>query len=112
MPAKAKVALIACESYDDEVVYRALKKGTDLLGGIGQFVKPGEKIVLKPNVLIGSAPEKCVCTHPAVFKAAGKIMQEAGILPSCGDSPAFGGTTGSLKTAGTSGVFAARRYLH
>jgi uncharacterized protein (DUF362 family)/Pyruvate/2-oxoacid:ferredoxin oxidoreductase delta subunit len=100
MITKAKVALIACDTYDDEKVYEAVKKGLDLIGGKGQFVKAGEKIVLKPNVLIGSSPDRCVCTHPSVFKAAGRILQEAGVSLSCGDSPGFGGTSFSMRMAG------------
>lgn len=97
---KAKVALVACDAYDDDKVYAAVKKGIDLAGGIGQFVKPGEKILLKPNVLIGASPDKCVCTHPAVFRAAGKILQEAGASLTCGDSPGFGGTGLNMRIAG------------
>ncbi len=100
MNTKAKVALVACDSYDDAKVYDAMKKGLDLIGGINSIVKSGEKIVLKPNVLIGSAPERCVCTHPAVFKAAGKILLEAGAVLACGDSPAFGGTALGMRMSG------------
>lgn len=97
---KAKVALIACDTYSDEGVYRAVRVGLDLLGGISNYVKPGEKIVIKPNVLIGASPDKCVCTHPAVFKAAGKILLEAGASVTCGDSPALGGAVLSMRIAG------------
>jgi uncharacterized protein (DUF362 family)/NAD-dependent dihydropyrimidine dehydrogenase PreA subunit len=100
MTIKSVVALAACDSYEEDKVYAAVKKAIDLLGGINSIIKPGEKIVLKPNVLIGSAPEKCVCTHPAVFKAAGKIFKEAGAVLSCGDSPAFGSTQMSMRMAG------------
>ena len=75
---KSKVALVRCTEYTDELVSEAVKRGVELLGGISQFVKSGEKIVLKPNVLIGSDPAKCVCTHPTVLKAAGRLIQEAG----------------------------------
>jgi uncharacterized protein (DUF362 family)/Pyruvate/2-oxoacid:ferredoxin oxidoreductase delta subunit len=88
---KSKVALVPCASYDDAEVLAAMKSGLDLLGGTGAFVHPGEKIVLKPNVLIGSVADKCVCTHPAVLKAAGRIFLEAGAAVTCGDSPGFGG---------------------
>jgi uncharacterized protein (DUF362 family)/Pyruvate/2-oxoacid:ferredoxin oxidoreductase delta subunit len=97
---KSKVALVPCASYDDSEVLAAMKAGLGLLGGIGCFVKPGEKIVLKPNVLIGSSPDKCVCTHPAVLKAAGKIMLEAGAVVTCGDSPAVGGTALNMTLSG------------
>jgi uncharacterized protein (DUF362 family)/Pyruvate/2-oxoacid:ferredoxin oxidoreductase delta subunit len=97
---KSKVALVPCASYDDAEVLAAMKIGLDLIGGIGCFVKSGEKIVLKPNVLMGASPEKCVCTHPAVLKAAGKIMLEAGAIVTCGDSPGFGGTALNMSLAG------------
>jgi uncharacterized protein (DUF362 family)/Pyruvate/2-oxoacid:ferredoxin oxidoreductase delta subunit len=100
MNTQSKVALVACDNYDDAEVYRAVKTGIDLLGGMAAFVKAGEKIVLKPNVLVGASPEKCVCTHPAVLKAAGKLFLEAGAAVSCGDSPGFGGAALNMRLAG------------
>ena len=94
------MALVACADYDETRVYEAVKKGLDLLGGVAQFVKPGEKIILKPNVLIGAAPGKCVCTHPSVLKAVGRLLKETGVLLSCGDSPAFGSTALNMRIAG------------
>ena len=73
---KSKVALVRCGSYDDAEVLAAMKTGLGFLGGIGAFVKSGEKIVLKPNVLIGASPERCVCTHPSILSAAGKILMK------------------------------------
>jgi uncharacterized protein (DUF362 family)/Pyruvate/2-oxoacid:ferredoxin oxidoreductase delta subunit len=97
---KSKVALVACDSYDDALVYEAVKKALGLIGGIENFVKTGEKIVLKPNILVGSAPEKCVSTHPTVLRAAGRLMQEAGTIVTAGDSPAFGGTMLGMRMSG------------
>lgn len=97
---KSKVALIRCETYDEEKVYKAVRYGLDVLGGAAQFVKPGEKIVLKPNVLIGSKPEKCVTTHPAVFQAVGQLLKEAGAILSYGDSPAFGRCEPNMRKSG------------
>ena len=73
---KSTVALIRCDTYDDEVVYEAVKAGINLLGGILHFVKRGERIVMKPNVLFGTKPQKCVSTHPSVLKAVGRILLE------------------------------------
>ena len=88
---KSKVALVRCVGYEEAQVLKAVREGLELIGGIGNFAKRNEKIVLKPNILIGSNPEKSVTTHPSVFKAACRIMQEAGAIVSYGDSPAFGG---------------------
>ncbi|MDD4876863.1 MAG: DUF362 domain-containing protein, partial [Dehalococcoidales bacterium] len=96
---KSKVALVRCDTYDDEKVYEAIKAGVNMLGGIVKFIKPGEKIVMKPNVLFGANPEKCVTTHPSVFRATGKILQEAKALVSYGDSPGFGKCEANIKKA-------------
>ena len=97
---KSKVALIRCEAYDDLTVLDAVRRGLELLGGVSAFAKQGEKIVLKPNVLIGSNPDKCVTTHPAVLKAVGRLIEETGATVSYGDSAAFGKCEFNLKRAG------------
>jgi uncharacterized protein (DUF362 family)/Pyruvate/2-oxoacid:ferredoxin oxidoreductase delta subunit len=96
---KSRVALVRCNSYDEKHVQYSIEKGIDLLGGIGSFTKSGEKIVMKPNVLIGSAPERPVCTHPAVFKAVGRLLKQAGAQVTYGDSSAFGGQDFNLSLA-------------
>ncbi len=108
MMAKSKVAIIRCESYDEETVYAALSRGVKLLGGIGSFVRKGEKILMKPNVLAGSAPDLAVTTHPAVFNAVARILTAAGAEVSYGDSPGFGKPLDALTKSGLSQV--AERY--
>ncbi len=97
---KTKVAVIRCDSYDGQQALESVKKGIDLLGGIASFVKPGEKLVLKPNILVGVEAEKCVTTHPAVFGAVGKLCQAAGAKVYYGDSPSFGKAESNLRRAG------------
>lgn len=86
----SKVVLIRCETYDREQVYEALKKGVALLGGLETFFDKTETILLKPNLLASSNPDKSVTTHPAVFEAAVRLMKEAGFPLLYGDSPGFG----------------------
>jgi uncharacterized protein (DUF362 family)/Pyruvate/2-oxoacid:ferredoxin oxidoreductase delta subunit len=97
---KSKVALVKCSSYDRNEVLAAVRTGLDLLGGISAFVRPGDKIVLKPNVLIGTSPDNGVTTHTTVFRAAAVLLKEAGAVVSYGDSPAFGKCKGNLRRAG------------
>ncbi|MFC1903698.1 DUF362 domain-containing protein [Chloroflexota bacterium] len=97
---KSRVALIKCDTYDDGQVYEAVEAGINLLGGISNFIKPGERILIKPNVLIGTKPQKCVGTHPSVFKAIGTILKKAGATVSYGDSPGFGRCEGNMRRAG------------
>jgi len=96
---KSKVALIGCDSYDDEQVYEAVGLGIDLIGGLQSFVKPGERIVLKPNVLFGADPLRCISTHPSVLKAVSRKLQAAGVLTLYGDSSGFGGCRINMRRA-------------
>jgi len=87
--AKTKVAIIKCESYDEKLVYNAVKKGIELIGGIDLFVKKGENILLKVSNLAGAKPEEAVCTNPSVLNAVIKILLEKNISVFYGDSPGF-----------------------
>ena len=52
-----KVSIVKCDDYRPEKVYQQVKEGLDLLGGIGAFVSKKERVLLKPNFLIGRPPE-------------------------------------------------------
>jgi uncharacterized protein (DUF362 family)/ferredoxin len=55
---------------------------------------------LKPNLLAADPPEKCVTTHPAVFRATAEILKETGVVLSFGDSPAMNSTERAARKAG------------
>jgi len=74
--------VIKCDSYSD--VYLNLKKA---VGGMDKFVKKGDKVLLKPNILLGAHPDKAVTTHPEFVRAAAKLVREAGGKVFLGDSP-------------------------
>jgi len=96
----SKVALIRCESYEYGKVRSAIRHGLNLIGGAEIFVKKGQRLLLKPNLLVGEAPEKCVTTHPAVFRAVAEIIKETGAVVSYGDSPAIGSTSAAARKCG------------
>lgn len=101
---KSKVVLVRCESYDDEAVRAAVARGLDLLGGPGRFAREGERILLKPNLLVAAAPEKAVTTHPAVFRAVAEAFQKTGASLCYGDSPSFGSLGRVARKAGLAEV--------
>lgn len=96
----SEVALVKCDSYDNEKVKDAIIKGIDLLGGISKFASIGEKIILKPNFLASAQPEKCVTTHPSIFKAIAQILIDHEVIVSYGDSPGFQGAKDVAKKSG------------
>lgn len=95
-----RVSIVKCDSYDPVEVYESLKKSLNMLGGISAFVKKGEKVLLKPNLLIGKPAHRCVNTHPAVLQAACRLVIEAGGSPFIGDSPGFQSALFNAKRAG------------
>jgi len=101
---KSKVALVRCSSYDLKEVRLAVKKGIDLLGGAPEFIKKGENIVLKVNLLAADVPEKCVTTHPSVFRSVAEAFSNEGAVILYGDSPGFGSPLTTAKKAGIAEV--------
>jgi uncharacterized protein (DUF362 family)/NAD-dependent dihydropyrimidine dehydrogenase PreA subunit len=104
----SKVAIIRCESYEYSDVKKAVQRGIDLIGGAGKFAAKGQKTLLKVNLLVGEPPEKCVTTHPSVFKAVAEVFLKEGAFVCWGDSPAFGNT---VLAAGKAGILKAAEEL-
>ena len=101
---KSKVAIVRCGSYNTEEVRKAVSRGLELIGGAESFVKQGEKILLKVNLLAGEVPEKCVNTHPAVFRAVAEMFAAKGAIVQYGDSPGFGTPLAAAKKSGIADV--------
>jgi uncharacterized protein (DUF362 family)/Pyruvate/2-oxoacid:ferredoxin oxidoreductase delta subunit len=84
------VSVVRCENYNRENVCAAVRKAIDLVGGVGAFVSPGQKVFLKFNLLQGSAPETCITTNPEVVYAVAKLLKDHGCEVLIGDSPGSG----------------------
>ena len=98
------VALVPTVDYVQKNVDAAVRTGIGLLGGIEKFVSTDEKILLKPNLLLGALPQKAITTHPAVFSAVARLLRESGYEHlSYGDSPG-NPVTSPEKAAGVSGI--------
>ena len=83
------VALInyADHHYDKLRVEHMVRRAVDLIGGIGRFVQPGQRVLIKPNLLRKSTPDEAIVTHPTIVRAVVRLVQEAGGRPIIGDSP-------------------------
>jgi len=101
---KSQVVILRCETYDLEEVRTQLERGIALLGGWAQWVKPGENILLKPNLLAPDPPEKAVTTHPAVFRAVAESLQQFGVNLTYGDSPSNGTIEAAARRSGLAEV--------
>ena len=81
------VTLQPCKEYQLDSLRRAIKTCLAPLGGMSRFVKPGMKVLLKPNLLAANAPEQSVTTHPFVVQAVAELVRDAGGIVWIGDSP-------------------------
>ena len=95
---KSRVAVVPCGSYEEDIVYQAIKDGLAALGGIESFVKKDEKILLKPNFLSPAEEEKVITTNPAVIKTVCRLLSEneySDVM--VGDSPGHGTSKAAME---------------
>ncbi len=90
MKLKPAVSIAACSDYDPVRVRSAVAEAVNLVGGIRAFVQPGDRVLIKPNLLKASPPAAAVTTHPEIVRAVIRLVKDAGGEPQVGDSPGFG----------------------
>jgi uncharacterized protein (DUF362 family) len=55
-----------------------VRRAVDLIGGMSAFVKPGARVVIKPNIAFDRPPEMGATTHPLVVRTLAEMALEAG----------------------------------
>lgn len=81
-----KVAIVKCGDYSQQKVALSVKQIFELLN-LSDLIRPGQKILLKPNLLTNLPPERGATTHPAIVKAIADEVKKIGAYPFIGDSP-------------------------
>jgi len=56
----------------------ATRAAVELLGGIKAFVRPGQKVLIKPNMSFAQGVDSATTTHPEVVQTLANLCQEAG----------------------------------
>lgn len=96
-----KVAIVKCESYEQEKVDKAVKEALNL---IGFKFKKGIKVLLKPNLIAPFKPERAATTHPSILIALCKILKKKNAKIYIGDSPGWPNVKAVMDTSGMSRV--------
>jgi uncharacterized protein (DUF362 family)/Pyruvate/2-oxoacid:ferredoxin oxidoreductase delta subunit len=78
------------DRYDLPGLKKVLERAIEDVGGVGAFVRSGERVLFKPNLLLGSAPEAAIVTHPVFVEALAELAVDAGAKVFIGESPPFG----------------------
>lgn len=95
-----KVVSVRCPNYDKTELRKAIEEVLVPLGGIEAFVRPGEKVMVKPNLLRASPPERAVTTHPRFVEVVVEVLLDTGAKPFIADSPSLGPWSFVVKRTG------------
>ena len=76
--APEKVSAQEASGAFDRNIRSQVRQVMELLGGMGRFVKPGQRVLMKPNLTGPAAWEKGVTTNPALLEALIELALEAG----------------------------------
>ncbi len=84
---RAVVAIARSADYELAGIRAAVTMAVDAVGGMSKYVRPGQRVLIKPNLLSAKSPERAITTHPSVLEAIIELVRGAGGEPTIGDSP-------------------------
>jgi len=87
-------------SYDSLAIRNAVSYVVESLGGWGNLIEPGFRVLVKPNCISAAPPEQPAQTHPAIILEVCRQIKQFGAHPFVGDSPAWGSLCGNLYQLG------------
>ncbi len=98
---KQKVHLQKLENYSLDSVEKFVRDTIGVLDPEAVMFRPGHKVLLKPNLLKGFKPERCVTTHPVVVEAVCRVLKDFSVGQIViSDSPALGSLSTVADKAG------------
>lgn len=97
---RGRLLMIRQDNYEQGAVDRAVQRAFDAFGGAGKFMRRGDKVVLKVNLVAGYSPERRVTTDPAVVRAAARAVLDCGARPVIADSPGIDRFASAAEKAG------------
>ena len=90
-----KVSVVKADNYNIEIVDKAVNDAVNLIGGWKNFIKKGDKVLIKPNLVEGLPPKYAVTTHPEVLR---QVIQA---VLACGAIQELSSTHAELKSMRT-----------
>jgi uncharacterized protein (DUF362 family)/Pyruvate/2-oxoacid:ferredoxin oxidoreductase delta subunit len=103
---KSKVAILQCDTYEINTLSQKINEGIELLGGWGQWLKPGMNVLLKVNLIGPLPPESAAVTHCEFVRVLVQAIKKHGCNIWIGDSAggAIGGKTNTAEGFVVSGL--------
>lgn len=81
------VCLQACGSYEQAEVSQGVDQLLERLGGLEAFIQPGDRVLIKPNLLAAKAVSTATTTHPSLVAEIAKRVVQCGASAVIADSP-------------------------
>lgn len=89
--AKVKVSIVrTCGQPGDGEIDAAVREAVRLAGGLGDVVKSGATVVIKPNLVVARPPATGATTDPRVCRAIADMVRERGARPIIAESSFVG----------------------
>lgn len=89
----SRVALLGCADYGSPGLELAVAEAVELCfekgGGLGDLVRPGDRVLIKPNLLGAHEAAKRITTDPSIVAAVARLVLDHGGRPFISDSPAL-----------------------
>ncbi len=81
------ITIRRCEQYAEDVLRQVFTQAIEDIGGWEPYIQPGERVLLKVNLVAGRDPDLAATSHPAFVKVLAQMLQEYGCSVVIGDSP-------------------------
>lgn len=75
-------------TYDPSLIQSLVTEMFDSMGP--GWIKPGSRVLIKPNLLLPAATDKGIVTHPSICRAVAAYLLEKGAHVQVSDSPGVG----------------------
>jgi len=95
--ALTSATLIKCPDYDPSRIAKAIEKQFANSAVLGKSIKPGDKVLVKPNLIAPKSKSCATQTDPAVIYETVKFLKDFGAKPFVADSPAWSDTKNCIK---------------
>jgi uncharacterized protein (DUF362 family) len=91
------VGLLRCPAYQPQNLKETIDQ---LCSSLSFSVRPGDTILLKPNLIGALRADGLACTHPKFIAAVAEWCLDQAAKVIVGDSPAFGSASGVMQAVG------------
>lgn len=89
-----------CPQYESNLLEDALDRVLLPFGGMKAIIKPGQRVLIKPNLILHAPNEPSPITHPELVAAVARCVRRLGADVFVSDSPAFGTARGVAMASG------------